>query len=82
MSQIFPVYGFKWRNHKFNFYEEISQIYDKNSENEYMLELDIEYTKELQKAHHYLPFLQETMNIGKYQKLVCNLHGKKSMSYT
>ena len=46
MSQIFPVYGFKWRNHKFNFYEEISQIYDKNSENEYMLELDVEYTKE------------------------------------
>ena len=61
MSQIFPVYGFKWRNHKFNFYEEISQ-----KKNEYMLELDVEYTKELQKAHNYLPFLQETMNIGKY----------------
>ena len=82
MQQMFPAYGFKWRNDKFILYEDIIQRYDKNREKEYILELDVEYTKELQKAHNYLSFLTERMNIGKYQKLVCNLHGEKNMSYT
>ena len=34
------------------------------------------------KTNDDLPFLLEKRNIGKCQKLVCNLHDKKNMSYT
>ena len=37
---------------------------------------------EIQKAHSDLLFLTERIKIDKCQKLVCNLHKKKNLSYT
>ena len=44
-----------------------------------ILEVDVEYHKELHKNHNALPFLAERMKIGKVEKLVPNLKDKKDM---
>jgi len=45
----------------------------------YILEVDVDYPKELHKEPNELPFLVdiETMKIGKVEKLVPNLNNKK-----
>ena len=43
-----------------------------------MLEVDVEYPKNLHDLHSDLPFLPETMKVNKCSKLVCNLYDKKS----
>ena len=45
----------------------------------YLLEVDVEYPKELHKNHDELPFLTERMKIGKVEKLVPNLKIKRDM---
>ena len=47
MSQNFPVNGFKWRSNTLNFYEDFKQNYDKNSDREYILEIDVDYPEQL-----------------------------------
>ena len=49
--------GFKWRNDKFNFHEELIKSYGKNRVKECIFEVNVDYPKELQKAHSELPFL-------------------------
>lgn len=56
-------------NNKINFYEDLIQSYDENSDIVCILEVDVDYSKELQKGHSYLRFLPEKINIGKGQKL-------------
>ena len=48
---------FKWRNKKFNFFKDFIQSYDENSNKGCILEVDVDYRQELQKAHSDLPFL-------------------------
>ena len=43
----------------------------------YLLEVDVEYRKELHKNHNELPVLAERMKIGGEQKLLPNLKDKK-----
>ena len=62
-SQKLPVDGFKWK---------------KNSDKGYILEVDIEYPKNLHDLHNDLPFLPERMKIKKCNKLVCNLYDKNN----
>ena len=56
---------------KFN--EEFIKNYDEDSDKGYILEVDVEYPKNLHGLHRDLPFLLERMKIGKCKKLVCNL---------
>ena len=43
----------------------------------YILEVDVEYPKELYQNHNELPFLTKRMKIGRVEKLVPNLKDKK-----
>ena len=43
----------------------------------YLLEVDLEYPKELQENHSEVPFLAERMKIRREEKLVPNLRDKK-----
>ena len=43
----------------------------------YLLEVDVEYPKELHKNHNELPFLSKRMKFGREEKLVTNLKDKK-----
>ena len=71
MSQKLPVNGFKWVDERF------IKDYDKNSNNGYFLEVDVEYLKKLFKLHSDLSFLPERNKIKKCNKLACNILDKK-----
>ena len=60
---------------KFN--GELIKNYDEDSNEGYILEVDVEYHKDLHKLHSDLPFLSERMKIKKCNKLVCNLFDEK-----
>ena len=49
----------------------------KKDKRRYLLEVDVEYPKELHENHNELPFLAERMKIGREEKLVPNLKDKK-----
>ena len=53
--------------------ETIYENYQENSEKRNILEVDVDYPSQLQKAYSDLPFLPERMKIGKCQRLVCNV---------
>ena len=61
----------------FEFSENFKKIYDEDSDEVYILEIDIDYPKDLHDLHSDLPFLLKRMKINKCNKLVCNLYDKK-----
>ena len=65
---------------KFN--EDFRKNYDEDSDKGYIIEVNVEYPKDLHGLHSDLPFLPERMKINKYSKLVCNLFDKKNMFFT
>ena len=77
MSQKLPVSGFKWKKNMLKFNEEFIKNYDEDCGKGYILEVDVEYPKNLHGFHRGLPFLPERINIDKCKKLVCNLSDKK-----
>ena len=52
--------------------------YDEDSNKEYILEIDVEYTKNLYDFHSDLPYLPERIKINKCSKLVSNLYDKNN----
>ena len=52
--------------------------YHGNSNKGYLLEVDVEYPKNLHKLHSDLPFLSERMKINKCSKLTCTLYDKEN----
>ena len=61
---------------KFN--EDFIKNYDEDSDNGYILEVDVKHPKNLHDLHKDLPFLPERMKIDKCSKLVCNLYDKNN----
>ena len=61
---------------KFN--EDFIKIYDEDSDKGYILEVDVEYPKNLHDLHSDIPFLPERIKINKCGKLVCNLCDKNN----
>ena len=55
----------------------ISKNYYDESDEEYFLEVDVKYPKNLHNLQNDLPFLTERMKIEKFEKLVANLHDKE-----
>ena len=52
---------------------------DEDSNIRYILEVGVEYPKDLHNLHSDLPFLSERMEIEKCNTLVCNLYDAKVM---
>ena len=78
MSQKLPVTGFKWKKNMLKFNKEFIKNYDENSDKGYILEVAVEYPKDLHGLHEDLPFLPERMKIGKCKELECNFYDKKN----
>ena len=74
MSQPLPTGGFKWVDVNPN---EISELATQTDEG-YLLEVDVSYPKELHIPHNDLPFMCERMEINGVEKLVPNLRNKKN----
>ena len=61
-----------------NIDEDFIKNYDEDSDKGYVLEVDVEYPKNLHDLHSDLTFLPETMKIDKCNKLVRNLYDKQN----
>ena len=62
--------------------EEFIKNYDEDSDKGYILEVNVNYPKNLNGLHEDVPFLPERMKIGKCKKLVCNFYDKKNYLFT
>ena len=80
MSQKLPINNFKWieKDDLVKFNENFIKNYDENSDRGYILEVDIEYQKDLHKLYSDLPFLPERMTINNCAKLVCKVQDKEN----
>ena len=76
MLQNLPTHGFLWKEAEDFTPEKIDELVKKDKRG-YLLEVDVEYPKELHENHNELPFLTERMNMGRVEKLVPNLKDKK-----
>ena len=71
-----PTHRFLWKKIEDFTPEKIDELVKKDKQG-YILEVDVEYSKELHENHNELPFLTERMKIGRVEKLVPNLKDKK-----
>ena len=78
MSQKLPVDGFKWVKDVSKINKDFIKNYNEDSDKGYILEVNVEYPKNLHDLHSYLPFLPERMKVHKRNKLVCNLYDKNN----
>ena len=76
MSQKLPVNIFVWIKDTSQFNEDFITNYNEESDKGYLLEVDIQYPKQLHELHNDLLFLPERMKIGKVENLVAKLHDK------
>ena len=81
MSQKLPVDGFKWVKILSKMNEDFIKNYDEDSYKGNILEVDVEYPKNLPDLNSDLPFLPQRMKIDNCSKLVCNLYDKKAMLF-
>ena len=68
----------KWKTNILKFNGDFIKNHDEDSDKGYILEVDVEYPKNLYDLHSDLPFLPERMNINKFSKAVCNLYDKNN----
>ena len=63
---------------KTTFDEDFIKNYDEDSDKGYILEVDVEYPKNLLNLHGDLTFLAERRKIKKCNKLVCNINHEEN----
>ena len=80
MSQNLPVNGFKWIKNLSKFDEDFIKYYDSDSDKGYILEVDVEYPKNLHGLRSDLPFFAEKININESREFVCNIRDKENCS--
>ena len=69
MSQKLPVNGFRWENDISRFNDDFIKNYDENSDEGYILEVDIEYPEKLFNLHKDFPFLPEKKKVEKSKSM-------------
>ena len=81
MSQKLPVDGFERveENELSKFNASFIKNYDESNNKGYILEVDIEYLKNLYKLHNDLPFLPERMKTNKCNNFGCTAQDKKNL---
>ena len=57
MSRKLPVDGFNWKRNMLKVNEDFIKNYDEESDERYIVEVDVEYPKHLHDLHSDLPFL-------------------------
>ena len=72
MSKKLPIGGCMWAKNLNIYTADFIKNYDENSILGYLLEIDVEYPKDLHELHSYLPFLPE-----KKDKLLATLENKE-----
>ena len=77
MVQKLPTHGFMWKINVDGFTIEKTDELVKKDKKGYLLDVDVEYPKELHENHNKVPFLTEKMVISNLEKLVPNLRDKK-----
>ena len=75
MSQKLPYKNFRWVNENKLIGLDPFQI-DTNGDTGYILQVDLEYPKELHEAHNDYPLAPENITINKIDKLTPNLNNK------
>ena len=60
------------------FDEGFTKTYEVDSNKEYILEVDVEYPKDLHNLHSDLSFLSKRMETENCYKLVCNIYNKEN----
>ena len=76
MSQKLPVNNFELIEDTYQFNEGLIKDHNEESDEEYSLEVDIQYPEKLYELYNGLLFSRGRMNIEKFKKLVSNLHDK------
>ena len=76
MLQKLPVNNFEWIKYTFQFNEDFIKNYNKESDEGYFLEVNVQHLDKLPKLHNYLPFLPETIKIEKNEKVAANSYDK------
>ena len=73
MPQKLPANKFEQIEDTSQFNEDFIKNYNKESDEGYFLEVDVQYSETLHELHNDLPFLPERIKIEKVKKLVTNL---------
>ena len=76
MLEKLPVINFEWIEDTSQFNKDFIKNYNEESDEEYFLEVDIQYPEKLHGLHNGLPFLPERWKIEKFENLVANFHDK------
>ena len=86
MSQKLSVNNFGWTEDTSQLNEHFIKNYNEESDEAYILAVDVQHLEKLQDLHNNLPFLPERMEIEKVEKLVVDLRDKieytQEMLYT
>ena len=66
--------NFGWIKDAFQDNEDFIKNYNEERDEEYFIEINVQYLESLRELHNDLPFLPERTKIGKVKKLVANFY--------
>ena len=76
MLQKLPLNKLEWIEDTSQFNQDFITLYNKEINEEYFLEVDVQYPEKLHKLHNDLLFFPERLESEKVDKLDTNLHNK------
>ena len=74
ISQTLPANKSEWIEDTIQFNEHLIKKYNEESDEEYFLEVDIQYPEKLHEVHNDLPLLPKRIKIEKVEKFITNSH--------